>query len=211
MRVLHWLLILLLTLIAATGGTLLIGRAQPDQNPLRAWGVDLCNNIPCFRDIVPGVTSWLTVTERFNADSQIASFQALIDEKNFIVFSATAKDADNGITPESTVSSFAIYCGVGLEHCPFIEVGEFISVLGMPCSFGISGLIPNPRIGYPSFSVGLDWEETRISGHILVAGILISESTEETKAHNCVENNDIFTTYKWKGFASFRVYSLLAQ
>src|SRR5436309_10255699 len=59
MKWLGGLAIVMCVLVAAlAGGSVLIGRAQPVPAVAQVVGLDSCNGSPCFKGIVPGVTTW---------------------------------------------------------------------------------------------------------------------------------------------------------
>ncbi|MBX3067004.1 MAG: hypothetical protein KF726_28750 [Anaerolineae bacterium] len=131
MRILRWSLILLLTLIAVTGGTLLIGRAQPDQNPLRWLGFQICDDKPCFHGIVPSKTTWSAAnsyalfspvwTRPFNYQQTMTISQAGIYEARF--------EHDSQFVTEVIVRT---------DVFGFPTLGKFVDLYGDPCAVVIS-------------------------------------------------------------------------
>src|SRR5512135_2141653 len=51
-------LALCLVIGALIGGVVSYSRASAEPNPLHAFGLDVCDGKPCFKEIIPGVTSW---------------------------------------------------------------------------------------------------------------------------------------------------------
>src|SRR5438105_309778 len=59
MKWLGGLAIVLCVLVSIlAGGSVVLGRAQPAPAVAQAVGLDSCNGSPCFRGIVPGITTW---------------------------------------------------------------------------------------------------------------------------------------------------------
>src|SRR5260221_14778856 len=65
-RLIGWTMLLCLTLIVCCAAALAYGRAQPaSSNPLREVGFDVCDGKPCFRGVVPGITTWKSAEAKF--------------------------------------------------------------------------------------------------------------------------------------------------
>lgn len=203
MRLLRRSLTLLLGLIAATGGTLLIGRAQPEQNPLRALGFDVCEVQLCFRGIVAGKTQWVQV------EPLISLFANHFVDTNMIVLNSkhlTLSLYRQQGTSQSIAQSVVDYYILNIDpaspselQVPHYSLADFVLLLGEPCATYYVLDKEILRLLYPDFVITV---ALQVPSRHLQFDSAVQAFSSRLADHQC----DMPMNDRWIGFASARRY-----
>ncbi|MBX3067008.1 MAG: hypothetical protein KF726_28770 [Anaerolineae bacterium] len=131
MRIIRWSLLVLLTLIAVTGGIVMVGRAQPDQNPLRALGFAVCEGKPCFQDVVLGETKW---GEALTAVSALAEYPM----NQGVPYQGVTLDCCGKSSVDDTATELFVVVSSSRRATPIL-VGDLLTLYstGVPCQVEI--------------------------------------------------------------------------
>ncbi|MBX3067009.1 MAG: hypothetical protein KF726_28775 [Anaerolineae bacterium] len=205
MRLLRRSLCLLLTLITAIGSALLIGRSQPDRNPLLVAGFDVCGNQLCFRKIVAGKTQWVQV------EPLISLFANHFVDTNMIVLNSkhlTLSLYRRQGTSQSIAQSVVDYYILNIDpvapaemQTPHYLLADFMLLLGEPCATYYVLDKEIVRLIYPDFVITVALQ--------LPSGRLRFDSAVQAFSSRLADNQcDMPANDRWLGFAAARRYTI---
>jgi hypothetical protein len=196
-RLLKLSVVLCASAILACMGVIAYSSTYPATDGISQLGLMRCGELPCFRGIEPGRTSWADAVAAFNGQSSIR-----IDgfAGNFVLF-----PSKNG------ASLGAIFIRLPLDQ--LITIGELIAFYGTPSCVHIFRQSHTLILHYPSLHVLTQFVDHRISASTSIKFILIGEPVTLLDQHQTQcdptrfdSNQGQVSRRAWRGFASARSY-----
>jgi hypothetical protein len=162
---------------------------------LQMLGFDVCSNKPCFRGIVPGLTTWHTARAILNVSVlNKEAYSINIGSTDTLLIQISKHDLTTTTVEAITIFDPIDYYGVGLP-----SIGNFILMYGPPC-FASFPYYAQMRFFYPFMSIDFDINSTsRIASHVRTVRIF------STRFDGC-PNHDYRIRPQWRGFASSQRY-----
>ncbi|MBX3067005.1 MAG: hypothetical protein KF726_28755 [Anaerolineae bacterium] len=188
--------------MALNGTILLIGRAQPDQNPLRALGFDVCENKPCFRGIIAGKTTMEQVATILNEATGSATrlLQANIGRFHLDIVPVNSACRGNPCAPNETAMFELLVDNTGP---PPLTLADIVDVYGEPCNvtpvYDLGDRIIGFAIYYSYLAVFTDINPMRLK---LDSTLRVYQVDALPFRYSCSQP----VIHHWIGFASARRY-----
>jgi hypothetical protein len=180
-------------------GVVLIGRASNPRNSLQALGFDLCNGIPCYMGMTPGVTAWLPVknfmTERGALDDPGKEYLEFTFADEHI--SAGAPNGAKYLTSISLHDQRDIQANSTL--------GDVLSLLGVPCGIGSEYFPGTVTVYYPTATVNVLPERQQLTPDARVINVELIDfkpTAINDDARLCGRQGQA----PWLGFATLSYY-----
>jgi hypothetical protein len=189
-------LILFTIVLIVNAGLLVYAQAQTNNNPLKAYGLELCEGNPCFYGVQPGMAWDRVLTTLQTRGAVLYSRERLLDD--FI--GVRVNRALAVITPNNKrtqVVSIQMQLELTDFKSTFPELGNIIAQYGQPCGMSLrkDGLF----VRYPHFMIDYHTINQRVSLHSEAASVLFSDRDL------CPQADYIL---RWSGFTRLENYKL---
>ena len=201
-RLLLWMMITLLLTGFVTSVAIAYGQRQPYQSPLPALGYAVCDGIPCFLGIVPGLTPWQNAKEQLAAffasnvdDSTITLKWFTTTEVGGYIITSHRAYADDVEVSALTVMSLS-------RASSFPTVQELMLYYGTPCNVSIEetlGYITLIRLNYPHLTVDLP----RVTDRLTLDRRPETINFTSAGFDQCTDNADV---QPWRGLTYYQHY-----
>ncbi|MBX3062354.1 MAG: hypothetical protein KF726_05230 [Anaerolineae bacterium] len=215
---------MVVALVAATSGTLLIGRAQAYQNRLQQLGLGVCDGDPCFMGMVAGETDWAAssqLTARFQTylhgtNAIGMNLGANVDELRLVLYRRyrTAKTATEANPPadpfvsgvidtyELTFQNLTSRMTSSSAALSEFSVNDIILLFGNPCGVAVIKQSYAFTLIYPTFEFTL----VNPSGS-LYANSFLQSFISKPDYKRCQSP----LLLRWKGFTTIKHYLATAR
>jgi len=195
-RLTLWMLTLFLLTISLTGGVVAYARAQSTQNPVSELGLALCNRIPCYMGIRPGITTWNEAKALLKSEGALETIQ--FDKVNALYISKAA-----GVEVISSEDGGMVFEVRILADFKTEALGHLIQTLGSPCSVSERDMTTTIYVNYPDLYAEVFVERERLeSGSRLYRIKLVQSGSSDL----CSGSTDA-RLYRWLGLSSMRHYA----
>src|SRR5262245_60200696 len=188
---------------ALTGGIVAAARSFGAGNPAMLSGFAMCDDQPCYRQIIPGVTRWVEargVLQRSGRSVAVSwDFQSMMLHTPMGANSIDMMAYPGGVVIWLTYNS-------SNDHHNFPQLGDFIAEFGPPCLVGPGLAADRIALHYPHLSIELSVTADRLTlvpdiNFVNISAVNITPPGAPT--NGCEDHT---ARARWLGFTSLRRY-----